>query len=130
MQELNSYTGRWSIEYFAPDEENSSSEVPIHRIRHVNERPAIGQFTLEKVEVKIPYHLQEVAATSGIHDDFQKHVSADSCKFISELRVLRLISKNGELTRKKVDLLKNSHIKFLESERKSSSRSDEAPKFV
>lgn len=109
---------------------DSFSEVSIQDIRPVNEKPAIGQSTLEKVEIEIPQHLRKVAATAGIHDDFRKHVVADSCKFISQTNVLRLISKNGEYTRKKVDLLKVSHINYLECEQKRSAPPDEAAKFV
>lgn len=124
MQRLDRDTGRALIENI--EREAKPITVSIDDIRRMNERPTLGQSTLEKVEIEIPQHLREIAAIPRIHDDFRREVLSATCKFIPRLNILRLITKNGESTRKKVDLLKFLHINHLYGQRKRASPPEEA----
>ncbi len=83
-------------------------------IRKVNTNPPFDGNTLKKFEIGIPEKLNNVAKKHGIHEEFRKHISADICRYILEKNVLRIISREAEITSKQITILKNMHIKHLE----------------
>jgi fragile X mental retardation protein len=99
------------VEYLGWD--NSYTEIVSQdRLRVKNPNSTINNATFFRFEIQVPEELREYAKVEGVHKEFQKSTTAESCRYDAEKGVLVLISRK-EATNKRAEMMQNMHFRNL-----------------
>lgn len=64
-------------------------------------------------DIKIPSDLQAISKKPGIHANFKKCIDAVSCEYIFDEGILRITTKNLDVTKKRINMAKDMHFQTL-----------------